>query len=173
MTNTSFEWHIIASFRKESDAELYFNTLKNHGYSEKDINVFMSERTSKKFDNTDLDTTPSAISGVGTGSAIGGTLGAIAGAILAAGTSAVVPGLGIIVAGPILLWVSGAGLGGITGGIIGLFASLGIGNDYAKIYQEAINDGHVVIAVDPRADDITKIKQQIDHCNGENVYGVS
>ena len=86
----------------------------------------------------------------GTGSAIGGTIGAIVGVIAAIGTSVLIPGLGIVVAGPLAAGLAGAGAGGITGGIIGALVGSGIPEDRAKVYEDGIKDGHVVLGVHPR-----------------------
>jgi SOS response regulatory protein OraA/RecX len=64
MTNTSFEGHIIAAFKKEADAERYYQTLISHGYAQDEISIFMSEATKKKFEESDLNTTPSAAAAV-------------------------------------------------------------------------------------------------------------
>ncbi len=58
-----------------------------------------------------------AAEGAGVGGAIGGTVGAIAAAIAAIGTSLVLPGLGLVIAGPIAAALAGAGAGaGAAGG---------------------------------------------------------
>ena len=48
-----------------------------------------------------MQTRSHAADGLGIGSAIGGTVGAVLAAIAAVGTSIVIPGLGLFVAGPI------------------------------------------------------------------------
>ena len=57
--------------------------------------------------------------GVGAGSAIGGVVGATVGILAAIGTSIVIPGLGLVLAGPIALGLAGAGAGAVTGGVLG------------------------------------------------------
>ena len=100
---------------------------------------------------TDLGT--KAAEGAGTGSAIGGTIGAIVGIVAALGTSILIPGLGILIAGPIAAGLAGAGAGGITGGLIGALVGFGIPEDRAKLYESGIKNGQIVMGVHPRNED--------------------
>jgi hypothetical protein len=77
-------------------------------------------------------------------------VGAIAGVIAAIGTSLIIPGLGIIIAGPIAAGLAGAGAGGITGGVIGALVGSGIPEERAKLYESGIKNGNIVMGVHPR-----------------------
>jgi len=74
----------------------------------------MSDDTRKKYfsedKDTDLDT--KAWEGAGKGAAIGGTVGATLAAIAAIGTSVALPGIGLLIAGPLAAGIAGAGAGG-------------------------------------------------------------
>jgi hypothetical protein len=136
-------------FSDKTSAEQAYKEAIMGGYSDKDINVFMSEGSRKKYYNSVLvekvpgnDTLEGAGVGGTVGAAVGGTLAAIA----AVGTSLVFPGLGLVVAGPIAAGLAGAGA--ITGGLVGAFVGWGIPEDQAKIYEKGIKDGGIVIAVD-------------------------
>ena len=112
-----------------------------------------------------------AAEGLGKGSAIGGTVGAIAGAIVALGTSVLIPGLGIVIAGPIAAGLAGAGAGGLTGGIIGALVGAGIPEERARIYQEGIKNGHVVLGVHPHSDeDAAYVAQNWKENNAQDIY---
>ncbi|MFU8860738.1 MAG: hypothetical protein ACNA8K_09955 [Cyclonatronaceae bacterium] len=116
----------------------------------------MSKETHEKYFSDNKDETElgnKAAAGSGAGSAIGGTIGAIAGIIAAIGTSIVIPGLGLVVAGPIAAGLAGAGAGGIAGGIIGALVGWGIPKERAKLYESGIKDGHIVLGVKPKNDD--------------------
>ncbi len=142
-------------FHDRESAERAYNSLHERGYTKNDINLIMSDETRKKhFSNvkeTEIGT--KAAEGAGKGSAIGGSIGAIAGVIAAIGTSLVIPGLGLIVAGPIAAGLAGAGAGGITGGIIGALVGSGIPEERAKLYESGIKKGGIVVGVHPRNDD--------------------
>ena len=105
----------------------------------------MSDDTRKKYfgdvtPGTELSGGTKAAEGFGKGSAIGGGIGAALGAIFAIGTSIVVPGLGLVVAGPIAAALAGAGAGGATGGLVGALIGAGIPEDRAKLYESGIRE---------------------------------
>jgi hypothetical protein len=109
----------------------------------------------------------------GVGSAIGGTVGAIVGGIAAIGTSVALPGLGLVIAGPILAALTGAGAGGLTGGLIGGLIGAGISKETAKVYETSIKEGGIVVGVVPRTDeDRISIGQEWTSYRGEKLYGV-
>ena len=57
--------------------------------------------------------------GAGIGGAIGSTVGAIIAAVAAVGTSLALPGLGLVIAGPLAAAIAGAGAGAAGDGLIG------------------------------------------------------
>ena len=154
-TETQNRTLLTGMFADRQSTENAYKSLHDRGYSKDDINVVMSDDTRKKhFANeheTELGT--KAAEGAGKGSAIGGTIGAIAGVVAAIGTSLVLPGLGLIVAGPLAAGLAGAGAGSVTGGIIGALIGAGIPEERAKIYENGIKNGHVVLGVHPRNDE--------------------
>lgn len=144
---------LTGMFRDRKSTENAYNTLQERGYTKDDINLVMSDETRKKHFSGDVKDTEigtKAAEGAGKGSAIGGTVGAIAGVVAAIGTSIAIPGLGVVIAGPIAAGLAGAGAGGITGGVIGALVGSGIPEARAKLYESGIKDGQIVIGVQPR-----------------------
>lgn len=140
-------------FEDREKAERAFNDLTRRGYKKDEINLVMSKETRQKhFVDRDEDTEMGnkAKEGTGAGSAIGGAAGAGVGVIAALGTSVAIPGLGIVVAGPIAGAIAGAGAGGITGGIAGALIGAGIPEKKAEKYKKGIEEGGIVIGVQPR-----------------------
>ena len=80
----------------------------NYGYGPDDVNIAMSDETRKQYFS---DETPAsrAAEGAGKGGGIGLGVGAALGAIVATASAISVPGLGLIVAGPIAGAIAGAG----------------------------------------------------------------
>ena len=134
----------------------------------------MSDKTRDSWfsgDNADSELGSKALEGAGTGSAIGGTLGAVIAGIAAIGTSVLLPGLGLVVAGPLLAALAGAGAGGLTGGLIGALVGSGIPEEHAKAYEEGINNGGMVVGVTPRnAEDADYFESEFRNNRGENIY---
>lgn len=150
---------LTGMFSDRESTEHAYNTLHERGYTKDDINLVMSDETRKKHFSGDVKETEigtKAAEGAGKGSAIGSTVGAIAGVVAAIGTSLVIPGLGIVIAGPIAAGLAGAGAGGITGGVIGALVGSGIPEERAKLYESGIKDGNIVMGVKPRNDEDAK-----------------
>jgi len=112
-----------------------------------------------------------ALKGTGAGGAIGAAVGAIAGAVAAVGTTILVPGLGLVVAGPLAAALAGAGAGGVTGGLIGGLVGAGMSEERARIYKTAIEEGGIVMTVTPRSvEDAEWIEESWKDCGAEDVY---
>lgn len=165
---------LTGMFTDRDSAEKAYDALHERGYTKDDVNLVMSDETRKKYyseedDDSELGT--KAAETAGTGSAIGGTIGAVAGIIAAIGTSVVIPGLGLIIAGPLAAGLAGAGAGGITGGFIGALVGSGIPEDRAKIYESGVKNGHVVMGVHPKNEDDAKYLSENWKTNrGQDVY---
>lgn len=171
------EGTVTGVFRSREDAERAYNLLIDKGYTSDEIIVLMSDETHEThFKNRDHESNlgNKAMEKAGVGSAIGGTLGAIAGGIAAIGTSVALPGLGLIIAGPIVAALTGAGAGGLAGGLIGGLIGAGIPKEHAVIYESAIKDGGIVVGVVPRShEDRISIGKDWDTYRGEKIYGTT
>ena len=140
-------------FNDRESSEGAYKSLRDRGYSDDEINVIMSDETRNKYygeGTHDSELGTKAMEGAGTGGAIGGTLGAIIGGIAALGTNLVLPGVGLVVWGPIAAALAGAGAGGLTGGLVGALIGWGIPEERAKMYEEGIKSGGTVLGVKPR-----------------------
>lgn len=138
-------------FRDRESAEGAYRSLNSRGYGKDDVNLLMSDDTRKKHftdANTELGT--KAWEDAGKGAAIGGGVGATLAAIAAIGTTLALPGLGLLIAGPIAALLAGGGAGALTGGLIGALVGHGIPEEHAKLYDKGIRDGGIVMGVNPR-----------------------
>ncbi|MCC9138054.1 hypothetical protein ACFSKU_03420 [Pontibacter silvestris] len=176
MNNTDNSGMLTAMFRDRDSAERAYNEIRARGYDKDDVNVIMSDEARKRhFADDDADDTTElgnkSLEGTGAGSAIGGTLGAIVGAIAAIGTSVAIPGLGLIVAGPLAAGLAGAGAGGLTGGLIGALIGAGIPEERAKVYESGVKEGNIVLGFKPRsAEDARYFEEHFQNNRGEHVY---
>jgi len=161
-------------FSDRESAERSYQNLRDKGYTDEDINLIMSDDTRKKHFQEEVVETEmgsKAMDGAGKGSAIGGTIGAVAGVIAALGTSVLIPGLGILIAGPILAGLAGAGAGGITGGLIGALIGSGIPEEKAKVYESGVNDGKILMNVKPRNEEDGKyFEEEWKKNKGEEIH---
>lgn len=166
---------LTGMFRDRESTEKAYNTLHDRGYTPEDINMVMSNDTRQTHYNdeatsqTEIGT--KAAEHAGKGSAIGGTIGAIFGIIAALGTSVLIPGLGILIAGPLAAGMAGAGAGGIAGGLIGAFVGSGIPESRAKLYETGIKEGNVVLSVVPKnEEDAQYLENNWKTNKGEEIY---
>jgi len=141
----------------ESANRAYQGLTSTHGYKSGDIDVLMTDETRQRHfgdvkPGTELETGSKAAKGFGAGSAIGGGVGAALAALFAVGTSVVVPGLGLVLAGPIAAALAGAGAGGVTGGLIGALIGAGIPEERAAGYERGLKQGGILIGTRARDD---------------------
>ncbi len=164
---------VSGMFPDRQSAERAYNSLHERGYSNEDIDLIMSDQTRKRHfsDVGETNIGTKAAEGAGKGGAIGGTIGAIAGVVAAIGTSIVIPGLGLVIAGPIAAGLAGAGAGSITGGVIGALVGSGIPEERARLYEDGVKNGKVVVGVSPRNEDDAKYFESDWRTNkGVDVY---
>ncbi|MEO7997078.1 MAG: hypothetical protein ABI852_06510 [Gemmatimonadaceae bacterium] len=173
MTPSTSTGMLTGTFRDRDSAERGYNTLLERGYTQKDINVMMSNETrDKHFKPTEHDTKlgNKSAEGGATGAAIGGVTGVILGVLAAAGTLAI-PGLGVVLAGPVVAGLAGLGAGGAAGGLIGALVGAGIPEERAKIYETDLRNGGIVLGTKARsAEDAAYIEKAWRENHGENIY---
>lgn len=167
---------ITGMFSDRESAERAYQSVAGRGYGSDDTNVIMSDTTRSSFYPEGSEHTSAladrTMEDAGTGAAIGGTLGAIIAGIAAIGTSVLLPGLGLIVAGPLAAALVGAGAGGLTGGLIGALVGHGVPEEHAAEYEEGIKNGGVFMGVHPRSDEDAAYFHNEFNTHGSNVHAV-
>lgn len=148
-------------FPSRERAEEAINALQNDlGVPTEDISYIYRNTEGEVREvqvDENADTAEVAAEGAAGGAVTGGALGAIAGIATAAG---VIPVIGPIFAGGALLSALGIGLAGaagataaaattgvIAGGLVGALASLGVPETEAKVYEDRVAGGDILVAV--------------------------
>src|SRR5947207_14432718 len=159
---------VTGLFKSKRAAESAVDAIMKRGFTRDDISVLMSDATrSKEFA---LQTRTHAADGAGIGGAVGGAVGAVLAAIAAVGTTLFLPGINLVIAGPIAAALAGAGAGGATGGVIGALIGAGIPEYRAKVYEAGIRGGGILIGVEARSDEeIDKLEELLEAIGGEHV----
>lgn len=175
INTTSKNFFVTGLFKDRDSAECAYSAISEKGYGKDNLDVMMSEETRNRYyaesPKGETEVGSKAAEGTGAGAAIGGTVGAIIGAIAAIGTSVVLPGLGLIVAGPLAAALVGAGAGGITGGLVGALIGAGIPEEQAAAYETGVKSGNIFLRVNSNnADDAAYLKGKWESCGGENVF---
>jgi len=141
---------VIGSFDSVEDGDRATRDLRSVGFAEADINVVVSNVRQADAD-TDLPAIGDATGPVARGAVAGGVLGGAAG-LAASLAGLAIPGIGpILMAGPIVATLAGAGAGAVAGGVIGRLTELGVGRKDAELYAEAVRRGATLVTL--RADE--------------------
>ena len=136
---------VYAIANSDAQAVRIATRLKAAGFTPSDISILGPDRAGLRDMGTENATKApeGAAAGAGTGAILGGALGWLAGVGALA-----IPGLGpLIAAGPILAALSGAAVGGAVGGLTGALIGLGVPEYEAKLYEEKLRSGNILMAV--------------------------
>jgi hypothetical protein len=178
----------VGVFHERQAAQRCYDLLLNRGYFDSDINLLMSEQTRALYEvplgdtsvphhvdnSTHHATETKAAEGMGIGGAVGTIVGGSIAAVMAVGTSLLIPGLNLIVAGPLAAAFAGGGAGAVAGGLLGGLVGLGITDDTADAYHKALREGSTILGVQLRDhDDRGQVKQLLKDCGAENIQVVN
>jgi hypothetical protein len=158
-------------FRDRDSAVRAYESLKARGYTDDEVNVVMSDATRRQHFTGVSGTAETEIGNKAAKGADGAADGAVAAGIAAVGTSLAIPGLGLVVAGPIAAALAGAGAGGAAGGLLGALVGAGIPEERVKHYEGGIQEGGVLLGVKPRStEDAEYLRKTWTDGRGEHVY---
>ncbi|HEX2910596.1 MAG TPA: general stress protein [Chloroflexia bacterium] len=155
---------VVAVFDDVANAERAINDLKVSGFTPESISVVTKDRTTQR----DLNEATGNQAGQGAlvGSLGGGTLGAVIGWLLAGGT-ALIPGIGPVVAAGIFgATVGGALIGGTLGGITGALAGAGVPEEEAGEYEEHVRSGRTLLTVSAANGQLLEAAMDVFNRNG-------
>jgi hypothetical protein len=159
---------VTGLFKSKVAAEAAVDAIMKRGFTRDDISVLMSDETRSK--HFALQSRTHAADGLGIGSAVGGTIGAVLAAITAVGTTLFLPGLNLVIAGPIAAALAGLGAGGAAGGLIGALVGAGIPEYRAKVYEAGLRGGGILIGVEARTDEaVERLEELLGELGAEHV----
>lgn len=144
---------VLGIFSDREQAESALTELEKKGYSPKDISIITKEVSPGNYSGPVEDATTKTVGGATTGGLIGG----IAGLLIGIG-AITIPGIGaFLIGGPLAAalgstgaaatTVSGAATGALAGGIVGALTSIGVPAESAKVYEERLREGGVLLAI--------------------------
>lgn len=152
---------IVGSFDSFDEAHQVASDLRAAGFLDNDISIIANNaagdyREDPRIGAMDDGDASATAKGAVTGAVVGG------GAGLAASLAGLaIPGVGpIIAAGPIVATLAGAGTGAVAGGLIGGLVDLGVPENDAEYYAEAVRRGGALVTVradQVRADEVADI----------------
>jgi hypothetical protein len=179
---------VSASYHDLDDALDASRELENRGYARHQISVFMTTESRSRFidshprygeleseaivvEEVELEKHRKTLEGAGAGGTIGGAIGAMGAALAAAGTTLIVPPLGLAVAGPIAAMLAGGGAGAAAGGLIGAFVGAGMSEYRARRFEELIKEGKIIVGVLAETDaERTNVVEILESHGGDLVF---
>lgn len=154
-----------------AQAELILGQLQAAGFSNKNISVLFPEKDDiKKFEKEhQTKSSEGTVAGAGTGGVIGGVLGWLVGI-----GSLAIPGIGpFIAAGPIVAALSGTVIGATFGGLTGTLVGMGIPQDEAKLYENKVKDGRILIVANTEENEVQGFQQACQIFANANAADIS
>ncbi len=152
--------HISAIFASRMDAQNALMKLDDIGVTEEQISLIATDSTVNN--HFKIENNTKAEEGATTGMAVGGLAGAVLAALTSAGALAI-PGLNLVVSGYLVAAIAGFGAGAAGGGIVGALIGLGFPENEAKMVEDQLDEGSVLIAVKPRdAEQRKEVKKILD-----------
>lgn len=166
---------VTALFGDSASVERAYGTVAGLGYDKGDINVVMSDDTRRNYfseqRHIDTDLARKEAEGGELGGPKGGRISILIPILAAVGTTAVLSGLGVVVAGPVAVALAGAGAAGVAAGLVGALSDWGIPEQRLREYEAGIHDGGILVGVKPRsADDARLIAHQWTDIGGRFLH---
>ena len=139
---------ITATFKTRKAAESALTELENLGVTDEQISIVITDETRGQSFNIEKDSKTDE--GFAAGATAGGLIGAVFGALSTA-TAMAVPGLNIVIAGGVVSTLAGLGAGAFSGGLLGALVGAGIPEHEARVYEDAVKNGAILLAVKPES----------------------
>ena len=167
---------VAGLFEAPEQASRAIDDLRSMGIDPSRVSVIArdKERAREVADETGAE----VATGAATGAGLGAILGGAAGWLVGIGALAI-PGIGpIVAAGPIAAALgtagataaAGAGIGVVAGGLIGALTGWGFSEAEAKAYQDGIERGAILLAVEiPDNQDEDRVEDILKRDGGDRV----
>lgn len=157
---------IVGLFNDSSQAAAAIYSLEMRGIPANQINLVASD--SFKKDTFALSTNSKLPEGVALGATTGAAITAIAASLTAVGAVAS-GGLGLLVSGPAIAALAGAGAGAAGGSIIGGIIGAAIPEHEVKFLEDAVEKGSVLVGVEYDDNNKDMIKDTLEKCDAEKI----
>lgn len=161
---------ITAVFNTRIEAEAALRKLDQAGFTKDQVTMLISEETRGK--HFGIKEGSKAEEGAVAGATIGGLAGALYMALASVGTI-FIPGMNLLVAGALLGGLAGLGAGAVTGGLIGSLVGAGIPEHEAKLYEDAVRKGAILIAVKASEENADWVKAILKDANAQGITALA
>lgn len=150
--------HVTATFKTPGAAREAIDALIATGFMKDDISVLVTDMTRGKAFAIKEGT--KAEEYTATGASAGGAFGAITALLISA---ALIPwgGISLIAIGPMFATLAGLGAGGLAGGVMGALIGMGVPEHEAKLYEDDVKDGKILIGVHVENEEESETAQRV------------
>jgi hypothetical protein len=162
---------ITALFDTREAADYALYKLDQSGFTQDQVSLLVSEETrGKHFGIVEDDKSDE---GAVAGAAIGGLTAALYVGLASAGAF-FIPGLNLVVSGALIGSLAGLGAGAAAGGLIGALVGAGIPEHEAKVYEERVRKGGILVAISAVSDEEEKtIKAILEGSNAQSIKAMA
>lgn len=180
MNNPSYDWQsrnleeVSGIFKSQDDLQRALDELEGRNLRD-DVSVLMTDQTRDFYGDDfnrgdrDIEHSSKLPEGATTGGLTGGLLGAIIGGLTMVG-SVLIPGAGLLVAGPLVGALTGGAIGTAAGGLVGALVGAGIPEEEAKFYEKQLKDrGNVLVVAHVPSTDVDEVRAIFKRCGAESV----
>jgi len=166
---------VIGIFSETRSAQNAISEMEKMGLDPKNVSLVMRDEGKAKV--LAKETGANVIEETTKGAVVGAMLGGVAGFLVATG---VFTGIGaLFIAGPLATalgltgtaatTVSGAATGALAGGIVGALMGLGLPHEEAKMYEQRIAEGGILVAVPALEKELNEVKGIFAEWGGEEI----
>jgi hypothetical protein len=159
--------HMLAIYDKPAEASLAVDRLVANGVAQAAISLVVSEGSRSQFLGVVGGT--KGAEGAATGATVGGVLGAVAAGLLATGTVVATGGAGLVLVGPVVAALAGAGAGGATGGVLGGLIGLGVPDNHVKSYEKAVGNSSMLLGVEINETNKAEVHEILKSTGGKSI----
>ena len=147
---------VTGLFDSEDRINNLLQQLQTLNVGSENVTVLMSDRTRDKYASIKREN--KAPEGANIGGISGASIGALIGGLTMAG-SLLIPGLNLLVAGPIVGAIAGGAIGTAAGSMVGALVGAGIPEYEAKAYERHLEqEGNVLIAAHVIEEKVADVK---------------
>jgi len=167
---------VLALFPNMYSVNMAIDSLRDLGYTDDAISVITKKDTVKSNEiNVDND----SVAGIKDGAKMGGAIGGVIG--LLAGIGAItIPGLGVLlISGPLATALgltgvvgataTGALTGALAGGLVGTLKEIGIDEPQARLYEERVKSGYILLGVATEEDQVDDAELALERAGAYDV----
>jgi hypothetical protein len=148
---------VLALFRSRREAEAAVNELLRSGTPQSDVSMLTQADAAQTPNIAPLDEAGAGMA-TGTGAAVGGVAGFLAGMVALA-----IPGIGpLVAAGPLAAGILGGTIGAAAGGIAGMLKDHNVPEKDASRIADAVRAGRTLVAVQTSHERADKVADLLD-----------